>query len=224
VPERRYERFDIHPAVTDPRPTLIEVSAGAEVAVKRVDALPLGSDAVIVDVVVVATTAVCTGNVTRSAPAGMNTVAGALTADVLELVRETERPPAGAASVRATVPKRSGSPNTLSIGSPVLGTASETDTTVGPGVSMTCAWFVMPAFVAEIVTHVDEETRVYVTGNVRTRRPVGTVTDAGTAKLAQSLVRVKIAPLAGATATSEMSAVAVPSPDAIAGRTSKVKP
>jgi hypothetical protein len=87
-----------------------------------------------------------------------------------------------------------------------------------------CAWFVTPAFVAEIVTHVGEATRVYVTGNVRTRLPAGTVTDAGTTKLGLSLVSVTIAPPAGATATRETIAVAVPVPDAIAGRTSKVKP
>jgi hypothetical protein len=63
-----------------------------------------------------------------------------------------------------------------------------------------------------------------VTGNVRTRLPADTVTDAGTTKLALSLIRVKIAPPAGAAATRETIAVAVPVPDAIAGRTSKVKP
>jgi hypothetical protein len=54
--------------------------------------------------------------------------------------------------------------------------------------------------------------------------PADTVTDAGTTKLALSLIRVKIAPPAGAAATRETIAVAVPVPDAIAGRTSKVKP
>jgi hypothetical protein len=54
--------------------------------------------------------------------------------------------------------------------------------------------------------------------------PAGTVTDAGTTKLALSLVNVKIAPPDGAAATRETMAVAVPVPEAIAGRTSKVKP
>jgi hypothetical protein len=83
---------------------------------------------------------------------------------------------------------------------------------------------VTPAFVAEIVTHVEETTRLYVTGKVRERVPAGTITDAGTTKLALSLVRVKIAPSGGATATREIIAVAVPPPDRIAGRTLKVKP
>jgi hypothetical protein len=82
----------------------------------------------------------------------------------------------------------------------------------------------MPAFVAKIVTHVAEATRAYITGNVRTRVPAGTVTDAGTTKLALSLVRVTVAPPDGAGAISETMAVAVPTPDAIAGRTSKVNP
>jgi hypothetical protein len=51
-------------------------------------------------------------------------------------------------------------PKTLSMAPGVLCAVSDTDTTVGPGVSVTCAWFVMPAFVAEIVTHVDEATGV----------------------------------------------------------------
>lgn len=63
-----------------------------------------------------------------------------------------------------------------------------------------------------------------MTGNVRTRLPAGTVTDAGTTKFALSLVRVKIAPPAGAAATRKTMAVAVPLPDAIAGCKSKVKP
>jgi hypothetical protein len=63
-----------------------------------------------------------------------------------------------------------------------------------------------------------------VTGNVRTRLPVGTVTDAGTTKLGLSLVSVTIAPPAGATATRESMAVAIPFPDAIAGCTSNVNP
>ena len=55
--ERRYDRFGIQPAVTEPRPTLIEVSAGAEVSVRRVEALPFERDAVIAEVVVVVTAA-----------------------------------------------------------------------------------------------------------------------------------------------------------------------
>ena len=137
---------------------LIELSAGAEVSVRRADALPFGRDAVIVDVVVVATAAACTGNITRSAPAGTRIVAGTLTAGVPELERETGRPPAGAGSLRATVPTRSAVPKMLSTAPGVLCAASDTDMTVGPGVSVTCIWFVMPAFVAEIVTHVDEAT------------------------------------------------------------------
>src|ERR1019366_5822483 len=96
--------------------TLIELSPTAGVSVSRADALPFGSDAVIVDVVVVATAAACTGNVTRRAPAGTRSVAGTLIMGVLELVRETERPPAGAGSLRATVPTRSAGPKMLSTG------------------------------------------------------------------------------------------------------------
>src|SRR5271169_155241 len=94
--------------------TLIELSPRAEVSVRRAEAPPVGSDAVIVDVVVVVTVAACAGNVTRSAPAGTTTVAGTLIADALELERPTARPPAGAASLRATVPTRSTGPRMLS--------------------------------------------------------------------------------------------------------------
>lgn len=69
--------------------TLIELSPRVEVSVRRTDALPFGSDAVIADVVVVATAAACTGNVTRRAPAGTRIDSGTLIIGVAELVRET---------------------------------------------------------------------------------------------------------------------------------------
>jgi hypothetical protein len=140
--------------------TLIAVSAGTAVSVRRAEALPFESDAVIVDGVMFDTAAACTGNVTRSAPAGTRIVSGTLTADALEMERGIARPPAGAAALRATVPTRSAGPKALSTGPTGTRAASDTDATVGPGASVTCAWFVTPAFVAEIVAHEGETTGV----------------------------------------------------------------
>jgi hypothetical protein len=131
-------------------------------------------------------------NVPVSCPAATVVLAGTEAAAGVLLVSATVIPPVGAGPVSVTVPTEFATPPTTVAG------AIETDVSAG-GLTVSVAVFVTLAYVAEIVTGVDDATAALVAVNDPVVCPAETKTLAGTEAAAGTLlVSVTLIPPVGA--------------------------
>jgi hypothetical protein len=136
---------------------------------------------------------VVTVNVALVAPPATVTVDGTVADDGLPLDSDTTAPPAGAGPLSVTVPVEGLPPTTLDGFTPNELNPTATGVTVRGAVRVT------PPYTAEIVTAVEPDTGLVVTGNVALVAPAATVTLDGTvAANVLSLLSDTTAPPAGA--------------------------
>jgi len=160
---------------------------------------------------------VVTTNPAVVAPAGTVTLAGTATTAVLLLDTVTTAPTAGAAALSVIVPVDVPPPRTL-VGWRL------SDVSVGvPGVTVSCADWVTPPLVPEIVTVVAVVTALVATANVAVVPPAATVTPPGTVATAGLLLdRVTVTPPLGAAEDSMTVPVDVVPLVTLGGRLSDV--
>ena len=133
---------------------------------------------------------VFTANVALVAPPATVTLAGIFAADGLSLLREITTPPTGAGPFSVTVPMEPFPPATVE-------GLRERDDSEGR-FTVRLADLVTPPYTAEIVTAVDPDTGLVVTGNVTLLAPATTVTLDGTLAADElSLLRDTTAPPGG---------------------------
>lgn len=106
-------------------------------------------------------------------PASTVTFAGTEATELL-LDRETTEPPAGAGPVRVTVPVAEAPPPT------VVGFTANDNSVIGGGMTVNVAFRVWPPSEPEMMTSVEEATKLALTGKVAVLDPGETVTVAGT--------------------------------------------
>lgn len=147
--------------------------------------------AVIVASVARATLRACTGNVAEVALAGTVTLAATVATAVLELLRATMAPPAGAGPLSVTVPVENDPPTTV-VGARATLLSAPTAATVSTAVLVT------GPETAEIVAVVVFETATVVIWNVADAVPTPTVTDAGRVATELSELSVTTFPPVGA--------------------------
>ena len=137
------------------------------------------------------TALVVTANVALVAPPATVTIAGTFADDGLSVDKDTTAPPPGAGPLSVTVPVEGLPPTTLD-------GFRERDASEG-GFTVRVAVLVTTPYKAEIVTAVEPDTGVVVTGNVTLLAPAATVTLAGTLAADElSLLRETTAPPRGA--------------------------
>jgi hypothetical protein len=198
--------------VTDPPPAMA-VGLSETVSVRRASAaVREAPDAVAVSVAVDAevTPVVVTVNGALVAPAGISTVAGRVTAELLS-DSETESPPAGAGVARVTVAP-TGLPLTTLAAERVRAERAGGDT-------VSVAARVAPFQVAEMLTGVEVETGAVAIGNVADVAPAAMVTVAGTVAAAELDASAIAAPPAGAAVPMRTVPVELTPPATVVGET-----